>query len=108
MRQRAAFDLLNPRGQFPLVLTCEHASYAVPAEYQGLGLRSEEIRRHIGWDIGARAGEESLSQGLVAPAFCAGYSRLLVAWNRDHRDLYLIVDESNGIRVSGNDGLSEA
>ena len=108
MRQRAAFDLLNPRGQFPLVLTCEHASYAVPAEYQGLGLRSEEIRRHIGWDIGARAVVESLSQALDAPAVCAGYSRLLIDCNRDLRDHDLIVPESDGTRVPGNQGLSEA
>ena len=108
MRQRAAFDLLNPHGQFPLVLTCEHASYAVPAEYQGLGLRSEEIRRHIGWDIGARAVVESLSQALDAPAVCAGYSRLLIDCNRDLRDHDLIVPESDGTRVPGNQGLSEA
>ena len=108
MRQRAAFDLLNPHGQFPLVLTCEHASYAVPAAYQGLGLRSEEIRRHIGWDIGARAVVESLSQALDAPAVCAGYSRLLIDCNRDLRDHDLIVPESDGTRVPGNQGLSEA
>ena len=108
MRQRAAFDLLNPHGQFPLVLTCEHASYAVPAAYQGLGLGSEEIRRHIGWDIGARTVVESLSQSLDAPAVCAGYSRLLIDCNRDLRDHDLIVPESDGTRVPGNQGLSEA
>ena len=108
MKQRAAFDLLNPHGQFPLVLTCEHASYAVPAAYQGLGLGSEEIRRHIGWDIGARTVVESLSQSLDAPAVCAGYSRLLIDCNRDLRDHDLIVPESDGTRVPGNQGLSEA
>jgi len=80
----------------------------VPAEYQGLGLRSEEIRRHIGWDIGARAVVESLSQALDAPAVCAGYSRLLIDCNRDLRDHDLIVPESDGTRVPGNQGLSEA
>ena len=80
----------------------------MPAEYQGLGLRSEEIRRHIGWDIGARAVVESLSQALDAPAVCAGYSRLLIDCNRDLRDHDLIVPESDGTRVPGNQGLSEA
>ena len=47
-----SFELINPKGQFPLVLTCEHASYVLPSEYQNLGLSSPEVQRHIGWDLG--------------------------------------------------------
>jgi len=107
MRGEMTFELVNPKGQFPVVLTCEHASYAVPAEYQGLGISAKEIRRHIGWDIGARFVVASLAQALDAPAVCAGFSRLLIDCNRDLGDHDLIVPESDGTRVPGNQPLSE-
>lgn len=108
MRDKMAFDLINPKGQFPVILTCEHASCAVPAAYKGLGISPEEIRRHIGWDIGARFVVDSLAQALDAPAICAGFSRLLIDCNRDLGDHDLIVPESDGTRVPGNQRLSEA
>jgi predicted N-formylglutamate amidohydrolase len=107
MYDRAVFDLVNPHGHFPLVLTCEHASYAVPEVYHLLGLDEAEIRRHIGWDIGARDVVESLAQALDAPAVCSAYSRLLIDCNRDLNDHDLIVPESDGTKVPGNMRLSE-
>ena len=106
MRHKPAFDLINPNGRFPVVLTCEHASCDVPEEYQGLGLSHEEIQRHIGWDIGARAVVESLAWALDALAVCSVYSRLLIDCNRDLSDHDLIVPESDGTKVPGNQGLS--
>src|SRR5262245_57601351 len=108
MAQQKSFDLINPAGHSPLVLTCEHASYHVPEEYQGLGISQEEIRRHIGWDIGARAVVAELAQVLDAPAICSRYSRLLIDCNRDLSDHDLIVPESDGTRVPFNHGLSVA
>ena len=102
-----SFELINPNGQFPLVLTCEHASYALPPEYQNLGLSSAEVQRHIGWDIGARSVVTLLSQVLDAPAICSSYSRLLVDCNRDLSDHDLIVRESDHIAVLGNHDISE-
>lgn len=106
MAQQKSFDLINPEGRSPLVLTCEHASYDVPEEYQGLGISREEIRRHIGWDIGARAVVQALAQVLDAPAICSRYSRLLIDCNRDLADHDLIVLESDGTKVPFNDDLS--
>ncbi len=100
------FDLINPRGRFPIVLTCEHASCVVPAEYRSLGISDEEIHRHIGWDIGAGAVVETLARRLDASAVCSGYSRLLIDCNRDLSDHDLIVPESDGTRVPGNQLLS--
>jgi predicted N-formylglutamate amidohydrolase len=107
MKDEAVFSLLNPHGSSPIVLTCEHASYAVPEEYGNLGIRSEEIRRHIGWDIGAQWVVAALSQALDAPAVCSGYSRLLIDCNRDVQDHDLIVLESDGTTISGNRALSD-
>jgi predicted N-formylglutamate amidohydrolase len=108
MDNEAAFEILNEQGRFPLVLTCEHASFSVPPEYNTLGLAHEEIRRHIGWDIGARTVVQSLVQILDAPAVCSRYSRLLIDCNRDLSDHDLIVPQSDGTRVPGNQHLSEA
>ncbi len=102
-----SFELINPKGQFPLVLTCEHASFALPREYENLGLSSGEIQRHIGWDIGARSVVVLLAQTLDAPAICSGYSRLLVDCNRDLNDHDLIVRESDHTVVPGNKDVSE-
>jgi predicted N-formylglutamate amidohydrolase len=108
MHDGPAYELINPRGRCPVVLTCEHASYAVPPEYQELGLSSAEIQRHIGWDIGARAVTLALAQALDAPAVCSGYSRLLIDCNRDLADHDLIVAESDGTRVAGNLQMSDS
>ena len=108
MRGETTFDIINPDGKFPLVLTCEHASYFVPAEYNNLGVSEAELRRHIGWDIGARTVVESVARRLDAPAVCSGYSRLLIDCNRDLDDYDLIVEQSDGTPIPGNIQLSEA
>ena len=102
----SSFELINPKGQFPLVLTCEHASFSLPQEYQNLGLSSTEVQRHIGWDIGARSVVASLAQTLDAPAVCSSYSRLLVDCNRDLNDHDLIVRESDRTVIPGNREVS--
>jgi predicted N-formylglutamate amidohydrolase len=102
-----SFELINPKGRFPLVLTCEHASYALPPEYKNLGLSSSEVQRHIGWDIGARSVVTLLSQALDVPAVCSRYSRLLVDCNRDLSDHDLIVRESDYTAILGNRDVSE-
>ena len=102
-----SFELINPKGQFPLVLTCEHASYVLPSEYKNLGLSSLEVQRHISWDIGARSVVTLLSQALDVPAICSRYSRLLVDCNRDLSDHDLIVRESDYTPILGNRDVSE-
>jgi predicted N-formylglutamate amidohydrolase len=106
MKENTPVELINPTGKFPLLLTCEHASYILPEGYQGLGVKDEELQRHIGWDIGARAVVVSLAQTLDAPAVCSGYSRLLIDCNRDLTDHDLIVEESDQTIVPGNRNLS--
>jgi len=108
MKENTPVELINPEGKFPLLLTCEHASYVLPEGYQGLGIKDEELQRHIGWDIGARAVVASLAQILDAPAICSGYSRLLIDCNRDLTDNDLIVEESDQTVVPGNRNLSLA
>lgn len=102
-----SFELINSDGKFPLVLTCEHASFALPQEYHNLGLSPAEVQRHIGWDIGARSVVALLAQALDAPAICSGYSRLLVDCNRDLNDHDLILRESDHTAIPGNREVSD-
>ncbi|MCS6925187.1 MAG: N-formylglutamate amidohydrolase, partial [Candidatus Binatia bacterium] len=101
------YEILNPQGSCPLVLTCEHASWVIPQEYRNLGLSETELRRHIGWDIGARVVVTSLVRAFDAPAVCTRYSRLLIDCNRDLHEHDLIVLESDGSRIPGNRSISE-
>ncbi|HVO25505.1 MAG TPA: N-formylglutamate amidohydrolase [Candidatus Margulisiibacteriota bacterium] len=103
-----AFTVINPDRRRGLVLTCEHATCAVPVEYDDLGLDDEQLREHIGWDVGASALTEALAQRLAAPAVQSGVSRLLIDCNRDLADPDLIVSESHGVQVPGNQFIDAA
>ena len=91
-----------------LVLTCEHASAAVPAEYANLGLPAARLGEHIAWDIGAAAVTAALASILGAPAVLSGASRLLVDCNRDTTDADLIPPVSHGVAIPGNAGVDAA
>jgi predicted N-formylglutamate amidohydrolase len=102
-----AVEVLNPTGRSPLVLTCEHASCAIPGEYD-LGLEAELLEEHIGWDIGARRVTETLARQFDAVAVLSGVSRLVIDCNRDLSDHDLIVAESHGVPVPGNVSIDGA
>ena len=108
MRSGSSFTILNPNGRFPVVLTCEHASYALPPEYGTLGIPADELQRHIGWDIGARAVTQEITQHVDSTAILSQYSRLLIDCNRALSDDDLIIPESDGTRVPANMHLTEA
>lgn len=92
----------------PLVLTCEHASTELPAEYGTLGLSRDEILDHVGWDIGAASVARRLAAAFGAPLVESAYSRLLIDCNRSLDDHDLIVADSHGVHVPGNRHLGEA
>jgi predicted N-formylglutamate amidohydrolase len=100
-----AVGVLNPKGDAPLVLTCEHASHLVPVEYDDLGLDSEQLTDHIGWDIGACDVTQALANHFDAAAVLAGVSRLVIDCNRELTDHDLIVTESHGTWIPGNAGV---
>ena len=108
MRSGSSFTILNPNGRFPIVLTCEHASYALPPEYGTLGIPADELQRHIGWDIGARSVTQEIAQHIDSTAILSQYSRLLIDCNRALSDDDLIIPESDGTRVPANMHLTEA
>lgn len=104
----AAVALHRPHGRAPLVLVCEHASADLPERYGGLGLPASELRRHIGWDIGALPVAQFLSDALDAPLVHATQSRLLMDMNRDPAAHDAIVERSEDTEIPGNQGLDAA
>ena len=85
-----------------LLLLCDHASNALPADYGTLGLPPAQLARHIGYDIGAAAVTRRLAARLGAPALLTTFSRLLIDPNRGLDDPTLVMRLSDGAIVPGN------
>jgi predicted N-formylglutamate amidohydrolase len=101
-------ELSHADGGAALLLTCDHASAAVPRGLADLGLPPAALRQHIAWDIGAAAVTRHLAAALGAPAILAGFSRLVVDCNRDPADASSIPAVSDGVVVPGNRELTAA
>lgn len=99
-------SIVNGSGASPFVLTCEHAARAVPAALGDLGVPTEAMAMHVGWDIGALGVAEALSGLLDAPLVIQRYSRLVIDSNRPWGSGQLIPAVSDTVRVPGNERLT--
>jgi predicted N-formylglutamate amidohydrolase len=102
------FEIVNPDGAARVVLLGDHAGRAIPQSLGTLGLGPAELARHIAWDIGIGDVTRRLARRLDAPAVLAGYSRLVIDCNRKLGDPTSMPQESDGVVVPGNRGLSPA
>jgi predicted N-formylglutamate amidohydrolase len=100
------FELCHPDSPVHGLLICDHASAAMPAALGDLGLDEGQRNLHIAWDIGAADVTRRLSRRLGMAAILSGYSRLVIDCNRQLDDPTSIPQESDGVEVSGNRGLS--
>ena len=91
-----------------LVVTCEHASKAVPEPLTTSEADQQWLDTHWGWDIGAA----QLTRELVARKSCcailARFSRLVCDANRDASDPTFIRREIDGVPLSFNQDVDEA
>lgn len=101
-------EIINPEGDPGVLLICDHASNAVPAELDNLGLDASVMARHVGWDIGAGPLTHRLAVLLNAPAVLCRFSRLLIDPNRSLDHPQSIPPVSDEIVVPGNQGLDAA
>ena len=101
------WEIVNPSGRAAVLFTCDHASHAVPAALNGLGLDPADLGRHIGWDPGGAELTRRLSQRFDAPAVLSAYSRLVIDCNRMPGHPESILPESDGTPVPGNRGLTQ-
>jgi predicted N-formylglutamate amidohydrolase len=104
------FEAINPGAaeDCPLVLCCDHASNAVPAHMERLGLSEAELERHIAWDIGAAEVTRRLAVRFGCPAFLSGYSRLIIDCNRPLDSPTSIPPVSDGTAIPANQALGDA
>lgn len=98
----------NGAGRGRVVLVCDHASNALPAELGTLGLDPDELSRHIAWDPGALPVAQAMSRLLDAPLIASGVSRLVIDCNRAPDAPDLIADISETTTIPGNAHLSAA
>jgi predicted N-formylglutamate amidohydrolase len=88
-----------------LLILCDHAENTIPAAYDRLGLKEQDLHRHIAYDLGAAGVTERLAGALGAPAILSRFSRLLIDPNRGLDDPTLIMQLTDGVIVPGNVGL---
>ncbi len=98
---------MNARLRGPRVLvTCEHASHAVPADLEGLGLAAPVRRRllqsHAGWDPGALPVARALGRALGVPVHQGRWSRLVADLNRSEDHPRVVARRALGVRIPAN------
>lgn len=89
-----------------IVVTCEHASNALPRGIGKLGASAAALRSHAAWDKGSREIASILAHRLDAAHFAGRYTRLLVDLNRSRQSRNLMPKERFGYKISGNRTLS--
>ena len=104
----AAVTIENKAGKAPVLINCDHASNLVPAGLNDLGLESDELDRHIAYDIGALALSRAIAEKLDAALIHSGYSRLVIDLNRHLDDPSSIPIVSEGTEIPGNHPLTQA
>lgn len=96
------------------LITCDHASNRVPAwiGLEGrpgdLGIATEDMDRHIAWDVGAAGLSERLAERLDAPAILSNFSRLVIDPNRGEDDPTLLMRLYDGTVIPANKTLDPA
>lgn len=86
------------------LVTCDHASNAVPPAVNGgtLGLPAEDMARHIAFDPGAAGVTLALAEMLNAPAILGNFSRLVIDPNRGEDDPTVLMKLYDGTIVPAN------
>lgn len=92
------------------LITCDHASNAVPPEVNGgsLGVSNEDMARHIAWDPGAAGVSLALGEMMRAPVVLGNFSRLVIDPNRGEDDPTLVMKLYDGTIVPANRHVDEA
>lgn len=98
---------LLPGAAQDVLLLCDHASSAVPADID-LGIDPALLDLHIGVDIGAAAVTRALAARLDAPAILATVSRLVIDLHREPDHAGLIPVISDGHPIPGNEAADRA
>ena len=99
-----AYEIITSAAPGRWVLTCDHASNAVPDWVNGgdLGLPPADMARHIASDVGAAGLTRALAAVMVAPAILTRFSRLVIDPNRGTDDPTLLMRLYDGTIIPAN------
>ena len=105
-----AYDIIGEDRPGPWLVTCDHASNAVPPMVCNgdLGLPDRDMGRHIAYDIGAAGVARRLAELLDAPAVFSNFSRLVIDPNRGEDDPTLLMQLYDGTVIEGNRHIDAA
>jgi len=103
-----AFRALGRDRRSTVLLTCEHASAALPRGLRAGGRDREILRTHRGYDIGAWEIAGTLARWLGATAIGGRYSRLVADLNRAPGDPSLVLEAVDGRPVGFNARLGRS
>lgn len=86
------------------LIVCDHATNLVPASVGGgsLGVSSDDMARHIAYDVGALGVSEALAERLDAPLIHSNFSRLVIDPNRGEDDPTLLMRLYDGTIIPEN------
>jgi len=108
LAQENFVERCHPEGRARCLVVCDHAGRKIPRRLGTLGLPEHELRRHIGWDIGAADVTRRLALLLDAQAVLCHSSRLVIDPNRKPGGLGSIPEISDGTFVPANQDLGAA
>ncbi|MCH2164027.1 MAG: N-formylglutamate amidohydrolase [Marinovum sp.] len=86
------------------VVTCDHATNRVPDDVGcgDLGIGTDDMARHIAFDIGAAGLASRLAEALDSPAIFADFSRLVIDPNRGEDDPTILMKLYDGTIIPAN------
>jgi len=105
-----AFETIEAGRGSRWLVTCDHASNAVPPSVNGgdLGLAPADMTRHIAYDPGAAGVARRLAERLDAPLVQSTFSRLVIDPNRGEDDPTLVMRLYDGSVIPANRHLDAA
>lgn len=85
-------------------ITSDHAANTVPDFVNGgdLGISTDDMNRHIAYDIGAAGVAQALGVLLDGPVICSNFSRLVIDPNRGSDDPTLLMKLYDGTIIPAN------
>ena len=101
----SAYRAVDGDARAGLLILCDHAENTIPTAFDCLGLKEQDLHRHIAYDLGAASVAERLAESLGAPAILSRFSRLLIDPNRGLDDPTLMMQITDGLIVPGNVGI---
>ena len=100
-------ELISSSEQNRLVLVCDHAGREIPSVRRHQPLSTEDMKRHIAWDVNARNVAVIVAKKLRAPLVAQRYSRLVIDMNRPVQSPDSIPVVSDGTLIPFNQNISD-